>query len=100
MPDSYWEEFGKTIKRKPYSCPSCGRGVDSVVEIGHKCDVCRRVPIPPQRAKCVTCGEDFMPTALRTKRCPDCVGERSETREPSIGGKIRDGNRMKMDDDP
>lgn len=94
MPDKYWEDFGKQLKNLPYICSNCGGRTSYPVETGFRCDACRKNPTLPQTATCTGCGETFLPSYRRTQKCPDCVGERSETRPPQTGEKISDGERM------
>ena len=91
MPDAYWTNFAAQQKKKAFVCPSCGAGTDVHIHRLGKCDACRKKPTPPERSTC-TCGEVFMPTVHRQLRCPDCVGERSETKGADVRTRLSDGS--------
>ena len=95
MPDPYWENIGKSIKpTSVLTCANC-RGTLSVFNKSGICQKCKE----GDKAKCSRCGAEFMADRGR-KTCLDCRGERSEEGVRTQGDRIRDGNKIKKDDDP
>jgi Zn finger protein HypA/HybF involved in hydrogenase expression len=91
MPDPYWEKVGRELRDKPKTCfcYRCGQAVESVHNDSSRgiCPACLKKEPRAEKAPCVTCGEIFLTNGYR-KRCPDCVGEKPEQRDPNPGTRL------------
>lgn len=84
MADDYWKNYGQDLEKKKESARNSGKRYCK--ECGALCG--SNEPCPDCSViECKRCKEKFLNHGNR-KICPDCVGERSENRDPLPGTRL------------